>query len=114
MEFSSVPNVKETFVVRELRCPVENTWSNLVQISASRFFRGNYMLSFAEFRNQHWVRLQQVILKTILVVSFSDCISAQALVGSGSTVPLPLYRSFSEQYNRRNSKIQMQYVPVGT
>jgi phosphate transport system substrate-binding protein len=36
------------------------------------------------------------------------------LVGSGSTVPLPLYAKWVEQYNRRNPKVQMRYLPIGT
>lgn len=36
------------------------------------------------------------------------------LVGSGSTVPAPLYNKWSEEYNKRNPKIQMRYLPLGT
>lgn len=37
-----------------------------------------------------------------------------ALVGSGSSVPAPLYSKWAEEYNRRNPKIQMRYLPLGT
>jgi phosphate transport system substrate-binding protein len=37
-----------------------------------------------------------------------------ALVGSGSSVPLPLYKKWAEEYNKRSSLIQLQYVPLGT
>ena len=36
------------------------------------------------------------------------------LVGSGSSVPLPLYAKWAEQYNRRNPKLQVRYLPIGT
>jgi phosphate transport system substrate-binding protein len=36
------------------------------------------------------------------------------LVGSGSTVPVPLYRRWSEEFNKRSPDVQMQYVPLGT
>jgi phosphate ABC transporter phosphate-binding protein len=44
----------------------------------------------------------------------SHCISAQALVGSGSTVPLSLYQTFAERYNARFPNKQMKYLPIGT
>lgn len=37
-----------------------------------------------------------------------------ALVGAGSTVPLPLYQSWAQQYNSLNRKATMQYQPLGT
>jgi phosphate transport system substrate-binding protein len=40
--------------------------------------------------------------------------SALVLVGSGSTVPAPLYNRWSQEYSKRNSNIQMRYLPVGT
>src|SRR5208282_1399626 len=36
------------------------------------------------------------------------------LVGSGSTVPAPLYSKWSAEYNKRNPALQMRYLPVGT
>jgi phosphate transport system substrate-binding protein len=36
------------------------------------------------------------------------------LVGSGSTLPLPLYTRLAEEFNKRNSKIQMRYLPLST
>jgi phosphate transport system substrate-binding protein len=57
-----------------------------------------------------------------LVLSFvvSPCsprCSAQekvVLVGSGSTVPAPLYTKWADQYNRRNPAFQLRYLPLGT
>jgi phosphate transport system substrate-binding protein len=36
------------------------------------------------------------------------------LVGSGSTVPGPLYSRWAVEYGKRNSSVQMRYLPVGT
>jgi len=40
--------------------------------------------------------------------------NAIVLVGSGSTVPAPLYNRWSQEYGKRSSNIQMRYVPIGT
>jgi phosphate transport system substrate-binding protein len=40
--------------------------------------------------------------------------NAVVLVGSGSTVPAPLYNRWTEEYAKHNSHIQMRYLPVGT
>jgi phosphate transport system substrate-binding protein len=40
--------------------------------------------------------------------------SAVVLVGSGSTVPAPLYSRWAQEYDKRNPNIQMRYLPVGT
>jgi len=39
---------------------------------------------------------------------------ATVLVGSGSTVPAPLYNRWAQEYGKRNTTIQMRYVPIGT
>ena len=39
---------------------------------------------------------------------------AVVLVGSGSTVPALLYNRWAQEYGKRNPKIQMRYVPIGT
>jgi len=36
------------------------------------------------------------------------------LVGSGSTVPAPLYNRWTQEYGKRNPSIKMRYLPVGT
>jgi len=36
------------------------------------------------------------------------------LVGSGSSVPAPLFAKWSEEYNKRNPAHQMRYLPIGT
>lgn len=40
--------------------------------------------------------------------------NAVILVGSGSSVPLPLYNRWTQEYSKRNPNIQMRYLPVGT
>jgi phosphate transport system substrate-binding protein len=47
------------------------------------------------------------------------CIPAQGqdaivLVGSGSTVPAPLYNRWAPEYGKRSAKIQVKYLPIGT
>src|SRR5208283_5438033 len=39
---------------------------------------------------------------------------AVVLVGSGSSVPAPLYNRWTQEYGKRTSNIQMRYLPVGT
>src|ERR1039458_8626664 len=39
---------------------------------------------------------------------------AVVLVGSGSSVPAPLYNRWTQEYGRRNSNVQMRYLTVGT
>jgi phosphate transport system substrate-binding protein len=40
--------------------------------------------------------------------------SAVVLVGSGSSVPAPLYNRWTQEYGKRSATIQMRYLPVGT
>jgi phosphate transport system substrate-binding protein len=40
--------------------------------------------------------------------------NAVVLVGSGSSVPAPLYARWTQEYGKQNSHIQMRYLPVGT
>lgn len=39
---------------------------------------------------------------------------AVVLVGSGSSVPAPLYNIWAQDFNKRNPRVQMRYVPLGT
>jgi len=39
---------------------------------------------------------------------------AIVLVGSGSSVPAPLYNRWTQEYGKRNPSIKMRYLPVGT
>ena len=51
----------------------------------------------------------------VVCLALRVCVAQQStiLVGSGSTVPLPLYAKWAEQYNRHNPKMQMRYLPIG-
>jgi|ERR1700722_2163583 len=40
--------------------------------------------------------------------------NAVVLVGSGSSVPAPLYNRWTQEYGKRSASIQMRYLPVGT
>jgi phosphate transport system substrate-binding protein len=40
--------------------------------------------------------------------------NAVVLVGSGSSVPAPLYARWTQEYDKRNPNIQLRYLPVGT
>lgn len=57
------------------------------------------------------------ILFFIVALSFSNAPAraqnALVLVGSGSSVPAPLYNRWAQEY-ARHSKIQVRYVPIGT
>lgn len=59
-----------------------------------------------------------LLLGLILVVSLhvSPVMAQQRLVvvGSGSTVPAPLYTAWSQAYAKQNSNVQIRFVPVGT
>jgi len=55
----------------------------------------------------------------VLVWALSVAQTAKAqetviLVGSGSSVPLPLYNRWAVEYGKLNPKIQMKYLPIGT
>ena len=39
---------------------------------------------------------------------------AVVLVGSGSSVPAPLYNKWAQEYNKRDPRIQIKYLPIGT
>jgi phosphate transport system substrate-binding protein len=65
-------------------------------------------------------RTPSLLLVLVILVSSSfypSLCRAQntvVLVGSGSSVPAPLYAEFSEAYNKRDPKIQMRYLPMST
>lgn len=71
---------------------------------AQRLFSGNLCL--------------RVLLVSLLSVGpYSSPARAQntvVLVGSGSSVPAPLYSRWTQEYGKRNGNIQLRYVPIGT
>lgn len=55
----------------------------------------------------------------VAVALAASCLTAHAqdaivLVGSGSTVPAPLYNRWAPEYGKRSAKIQVKYLPIGT
>jgi phosphate transport system substrate-binding protein len=46
--------------------------------------------------------------------TFAKAQNGIVLVGSGSSVPAPLYNRWTQEYGKRSSAIQMRYLPVGT
>jgi phosphate transport system substrate-binding protein len=55
-----------------------------------------------------------VVFSLALLISPAYAQQVLVLVGSGSTVPAPLYNRWGQEYGKRNPKIQMRYLPVGT
>jgi len=57
-------------------------------------------------------------LTSVLVLglcsAFTEAQDTVVLVGSGSSVPAPLYARWAQEYGKRNPRIQMRYVPLGT
>jgi len=51
---------------------------------------------------------------TLLCAVSAAAQSAVVLVGSGSSVPAPLYNRWMQEYGKRNSTIQLRYLTVGT
>jgi phosphate transport system substrate-binding protein len=62
--------------------------------------------------------LSHIWLASVLVLglwsAFAVAQETVVLVGSGSSVPAPLYTRWTQEYGKRNSHIQMRYVPLGT
>lgn len=64
-------------------------------------------------------RLGRKAFSIILLTGLCVALSATdpqgvALVGAGSSVPLPLYRKWADVYNENNKNVQLQYVAMGT
>jgi phosphate transport system substrate-binding protein len=60
----------------------------------------------------------QIWLVSVVVLglcsAFVEAQETVVLVGSGSSVPAPLYSRWTLEYGKRNPHIQMRYVPLGT
>ena len=59
-----------------------------------------------------WMLLCAIALTLLISPAYAQHVVV--LVGSGSTVPAPLYNRWGQEYGKRNPKIQMRYLPVGT
>lgn len=74
--------------------------------------------SNGEFRSPGPAARYILLLAVLLAASLGPrAISAQEsiiLVGSGSSVPAPLYNRWVAEYNKRNPAIQLRYLAIGT
>jgi phosphate transport system substrate-binding protein len=61
-----------------------------------------------------WQTWRWFLLGLGLFSAFAMAQNAVVLVGSGSSVPAPLYIRWAQEFNQRNIGIQMRYVPSGT
>ena len=61
--------------------------------------------------SQIWLWL---LLAFTLCNSPAEAQSSIVLVGSGSSVPAPLYSRWTQEYGKRNANIQIRYLPIGT
>jgi phosphate transport system substrate-binding protein len=61
--------------------------------------------------------LRMLLVSLLTFGPYSPLAQAQntvVLVGSGSSVPAPLYSRWTQEYGKRNASIQFRYVPIGT
>jgi len=65
-----------------------------------------------------WRLFSQVSLLPLFASAlFSAAVQAQnsvVLVGSGSSVPAPLYTRWTQEFGKRDANIQIRYLPIGT
>jgi phosphate transport system substrate-binding protein len=73
--------------------------------------------SFPQRRSSRCLLSQTWVLSLLALGLQSAPATAQnavVLVGSGSSVPAPLYTRWTQEYSQHSSHIQMRYLPVGT
>lgn len=63
-------------------------------------------------------QMKSAVLAAVAAVVLS-CLAAHAqqnfvLVGTGSTVPMPLYKRWSQEYAQHNTHAHLEYLPLGT
>lgn len=65
-----------------------------------------------------WSAFSLLILLSFLALGLQSVPAraqgAVVLVGSGSSVPAPLYNRWTQEYSKHSSNVQMRYLPVGT
>ncbi|MFZ0300841.1 MAG: phosphate ABC transporter substrate-binding protein PstS [Candidatus Sulfotelmatobacter sp.] len=73
-------------------------------------------LSLAHLRSTLLFFSQVGLLFLLALAPYSLPAEAQSVVvvGSGSSVPAPLYSRWTQEYSKRNPNLQMRYLPVGT
>jgi phosphate transport system substrate-binding protein len=85
-----------------------------LSLSASTFEPGN----LSRLRLSHIWILSLVILGVYGVLFLcnapAQAQNAVVLVGSGSSVPAPLYNRWAQEFAKHNKNVQMKYVPIGT
>ncbi len=59
-------------------------------------------------------RMLRVCTAALILSSAVFAQNALVLVGSGSSVPAPLYNRWAQEYGKRDSRTQMRYLPIGT
>jgi phosphate transport system substrate-binding protein len=57
--------------------------------------------------------LAAILLAAVFSLRPSFAQDAIVLVGSGSSVPAPLYNRWAAEYNKRNPALQFRYLPIG-
>ncbi len=65
-------------------------------------------------RRSGWKKWMTLALLACFSSLFAADQKAIVIVGGGSTVPLPLYKRWKDEYNKLNRPVQMDYVPFGT
>ena len=75
--------------------------------------------STGEQHSAVWGRVFTLFLAALMMLVIPGQLPAQtkdslSLVGAGSTVPLPLYIKWSQEFNRLHRGVEMQYQPLGT
>jgi phosphate transport system substrate-binding protein len=68
----------------------------------------------AYFHLMKSLRMLQIGCALVLFGASALSQETVTLVGSGSTLPAPLYASWTEAYNSRNPSLQIRYVPMST
>jgi phosphate transport system substrate-binding protein len=54
------------------------------------------------------------LLSITLFASLGHAQESTVLVGSGSSVPAPLYSRLAQEYNKKSPSVQVKYLPLGT
>jgi phosphate transport system substrate-binding protein len=100
---------------RPARVPVK--WPGQDQEDYEKVFRTFPALSCAQRFSSWRLFLRLWLLPLFAFTLLSAAAQAQSstvLVGSGSSVPAPLYSRWTQEYGTRNANIQIRYLPIGT
>src|SRR5579864_1777554 len=63
---------------------------------------------------EHLLLCLPLLVLLVLAVGPAQAQDSVSLVGAGSTVPLPLYSKWAQEFNKINRAVQMQYQAMGT